>query len=183
MKRRSYRGKPTALAGTGIALLILAAGLLLGALSQWADLHVPALAELTSRIALWILLASAAALGSRSPLQAALHTLLLLGGMVAAYYTAAYLMDAAWSKSYLIGWGAAALLSPIAGWLVWYARGEDKWAWLVSAGVLAAQIGGTLALFQKVRAADVVVIALTAVMLLAGKVKNLKRARSRRWRR
>lgn len=180
MRRQSYRGRPPVTVDTGSSLLILLAGLLLGVISKWADLHLPVLAELTSQIALWVLLASAVALGSRSPLRGALHTLLLLGGMVAAYYTAAHFMGGVWSKSYLIGWGAAVLLSPLAGWLVWHARGEDRWAWLASAGVLAAQIGGTLLLFRKLRVTDLVVIALTAVMLFAGKIKNLPRTRRRR---
>ena len=182
MKRRSYRGKPPATAEIGSSLLILLAGLLLGVLSKWVFLHTVTLSELVLQIALWIFLASAVALGSRSPLRAALHTLLLMGGMEAAYYIAAFLMGVR-AQNLLFGWVLTALLSPVAGWLIWHARGEDRWAWLVSVGVLAAQIGGTLVLFRRVRAADAVVIALTAVMLFAGKVKNLRRARNRRWRR
>lgn len=183
MRRSSYRGKPTAMADIGSSLLILLVGLALGVISKWADLHAPMLAELTSQLALWVLLASAVALGSRSPVRAALHTLLLLGGMVAAYYLSAQLMEDVWAKSFLAGWGTAALLSPAAGALVWYARGEDRWAWLLSLGVLAVQIGGTLVLFQKIRVTDLVVMILTAAMLLAGKVKNLRKNRYRRYRR
>lgn len=182
MRRQSYRGKPPVLADAGWSLLILLAGLLLGGITKWAYLHAAALSEQVLQIALWILLASAVALGSRSPLRAALHVLLLLGGMETAYYMASWLMGVR-AQRLLFGWIITVLLSPIAGWLIWHARGEDRRAWLVSAGVLAAQIGGTLALFQKVRVADVVVIALTAAMLLAGKVKHLGSARNRRWRR
>lgn len=179
MKRRPYCGKPTALADAGVSLLILAAGLLLGGITKWAYLHAAVLSELVLQIALWILLAAAVALGSRSPLRAALHVLLFLGGLETAYYIAACLMGVR-AQSLLLGWVMTALLSPVAGWLVWHARGDDRWAWLASAGVLAAQIGGTLVLFQKVRAADAIVIALTAVILFAGKIKNLKRTRRRR---
>ena len=121
MKRNPYLGKPGTAAAAGHSLLILLLGLALGAASRFADLHSVFFGDLTSGIALWIFLAAAVALGSRTPERAGLHAALLLGGMVAAYYAAAALLDGSWSKNYLIGWGAIALLSPIPGGMVWYA--------------------------------------------------------------
>lgn len=183
MRRRSYRGRPTAAVDTGSSLVVLLAGLLLGALSRWAGPQAPILAELTLRIALWVLLASAVALGSRTPLRAALHVPLLLGGMAAANYITAHMLGSTCPKSFLIGWGAAAVLSAVPGWLVWHAREEDRQAWLISACVVALQLAATLVVFREIKVSDLVVTALTAVMLFAGKVKNLMRMRNRRWRR
>ena len=177
MRYTPYRGQKS---GSGVrnSLLILLLGAALGALSKWSDNHMAAwLAELTSGISLWILLATAVALYSRTATRAALNVFLLLGGMVGAYYLTAVLTHSVWGKSFLIGWGVAAVLSAIPGYLVWFAKGRSKRAWLLSLGVLAVQIALVIVLFQRVRILDVVMILLTAAVLLADKVGP------RRWRR
>ena len=183
MKHRAYRGKPAAAAGITGSVLILLLGLALGAASKRADGSSVLLGELTSHIALWVLLASAVALASRSPLKAGLNVLLLLGGMVAAYYAAAELLGGVWSKDFLMGWGVAALLSPIPGFLVWYARGKDWWAWLISTGVVAVQVAATIWLYEKLGPVDLAVVVLTAVLLFGKKVKHMGITRRRRRRR
>lgn len=105
------------------SLLILLLGVVLGALSKWADFHSPWLSELTSGVQLWIFLGCILALYSRTPRRAALHVFLLLGGMVGAYYVTALIMRGVWAKSFVIGWGIAAVLSAVPGYLLWYARG------------------------------------------------------------
>lgn len=169
MRYTPYQGRQR---GSGIrnSLLILLLGVGLGFLSKWSDNHMPVwLAEVTSGISLWILLATAVALYSRTAGRAALHVLLLLGGMAAAYYAMAALTGGVWGKDFPIGWGIAALLSPIPGYLVWFAKGRSRRAWLLSAGVLVAQTALTVALFRSIRVLDVIVILLTAAVLLADK--------------
>ena len=170
MRYTPYQGRRR---GSGVrnSLLILLLGVGLGVLSKWSDDHMAVwLAEVTSGIALWVLLAVITALYSRTAERAALNVLLLLGGMVGAYYLTAMLTNSAWGKDFLIGWGIAALLSPIPGYLVWFAKGRSRRAWLLSAGVLAVQIILTVILFRSVRVLDAVIILLTAAVLLAGKV-------------
>ena len=164
-----YQGQKT---GSGIrnSLLILLLGIGLGAISKWSDNHMAVwFAEVTSGIALWIFLAATIALYSRTAKRAALNVLLLLGGMVGAYYLTALLTNSVWGESFLIGWGIAALLSPIPGYLVWFAKGRSRRAWLLSAGVLIVQIVLVIVLFRAVRIYDVVIILLTAAVLLLDK--------------
>ena len=177
MRYTPYRGQKS---GSGVrnSLLILLLGVVLGALSKWSDNHMAGwLAELTSGISLWILLATAVALYSRTAMRAALNVLLLLGGMVGAYYLTAMLTNSVWGKSYLIGWGAAAVLSAIPGYLVWFAKGRSRRAWLLSLGVAAVQIALVIVLFQRVRIFDVLMILLTAAVLLADKLGPRRRGR------
>ena len=177
MRYTPYRGQKT---GSGVrnSLLILLLGVALGALSKWSDSHMAVwLAELTSGISLWILLAAAVALYSRTAMRAALNVFLLLGGMVGAYYLTAVLTNSVWGKDYLIGWGIAAVLAAIPGYLVWFAKGRSRRAWLLSLGVLAVQIALVIVLFQRVRIIDVVMILLTAAVLLADKVGPRRRGR------
>ena len=169
MRYTPYQGRKT---GDGIrnSLLILLSGIVLGALSKWSDNHIVWLAEVTSGISLWVLLAAAVALYSRTATRAALNVFLLLGGMVGAYYLTAVLTDSVWGKSYLIGWGVAAVLSAIPGYLVWFAKGRSRRAWLLSLGVVVVQIALVIALFRTVRIFDVVTILLTAAVLLVDKL-------------
>ena len=176
MRYTPYRGQR---AGSGArnSLLILLLGVVLGALSKWSDGYVLWLSDLTSGISLWILLATAVALYSRTAMRAALNVFLLLGGMVGAYYLTAVLTNSVWGKNYLIGWGVAAVLSAIPGYLVWFAKGRSRRAWLLSLGVLAVQIALVIVLFQRVRIFDAVMILLTAAVLLADKVGPRRRGR------
>ena len=169
MRYTPYRGQR---AGSGArnSLLILLLGVVLGALGKWSDGYVAWLAELTSGISLWILLATAVALYSRTAMRAALNVFLLLGGMVGAYYLTAALTNSVWGKDYLIGWGIAAVLSVVPGYLVWFAKGRSRRAWLLSLGVVVVQVALVIVLFRTVRIFDVVMILLTAAVLLVDKV-------------
>lgn len=151
-------------------LLILLLGVGLGVLSKWSDSHMAAwFAEITGGASLWILLGTVIALYSRTAGKAALNVLLFLGGMVAAYCLTAVLTNSVWGTGFLIGWGIAVLLSPLAGYLVWFAKGKSKWAWILSAGVLVVQMVLVIVLFRRVRISDIVMILLTAAVLLADK--------------
>lgn len=169
MRYTPYRGQKT---GNEIrnSLLILLLGAGLGVLGKWSDGYIPWLSDLTSGVSLWILLAAATALYSRTAKRAALNVLLLLGGMVGAYYLTAVLTNSVWGRNFLIGWGIAALLSPIPGYLVWFAKGRSRRAWLLCLGVLAVQVALVILLFRTVRIFDFVTILLTAAVLLADKI-------------
>lgn len=164
MKYTAYRGQRPG-GGVRNSLLILLLGVVLGILSKWADFYSPLLSDLTSGVQLWIFLGCVLALYSRTALRAALHVFLLLGGMVVAYYTAAVLMGGAWTKQYLIGWGIAAVLSAVPGYLLWYAKGRTRRAWGLCAAALACQITVMLLLSGGVRVTDAAVIVLTAIVL------------------
>lgn len=169
MKYTAYRGQRP---GSGVrnSLLILLLGVGLGILSKWADFHSPLLADLTSGVQLWILLGCVLALYSRTALRAALHVFLLLGGMVAAYYVTAVLMDGTWAAGYLIGWSIAAVLSAVPGYLMWFAKGRSRRAWILCALVLVCQIAVMIVFSGGARALDIAVIVLTAVVLGLDKV-------------
>ena len=166
MKYTSYRGQRSG--GVRNSLLVLLLGLTLGVLGKWADFH-SLLSDLTSGVQLWIFLGCVLALYSRTPRRAALRVVLLLGGMVAAYYVTALVMRVAWSRSHAIGWGIAAAVSAVPGYLLWYAKGRTRRAWLLSLGVAAAQIAVMLALSGGVRVLDLAIILLTAAILLLDK--------------
>lgn len=169
MRYTPYRGQ-RADGGVRNSLLILLLGAALGALGKWAGGHAAWLAELTGGIPLWILLGTAVSLYSRTAVRAAVNVVLLLGGMVGAYFVTAELLGGAWSARFLTGWGIAAVVSAAPGYLLWFAKGRSRRAWLLCAAVLAVQIALVIALFRTVRVLDVLIILATAAVLLADKV-------------
>ena len=163
-KRKIYRGKPSLLIAVRNSLLLLLAGAVLGAVSKWSDLHNPFLAEMTSGIALWILLASLIAMYSRDALRGGLNSLLILGGMLAAYYAAAEILGVGWSKNDLIGWSVIALVSPVLGYLLWCVR--ERFPLLVNVGIILVQVGATCFLFRRIGVFDLLAMLPPAGILL-----------------
>lgn len=152
-------------------LLVLLLGMALGVAAKWLDFHSDLWGTLFSGISVWVLLASVVALYSQTPRRAALHAALLLGGMVAAYYASAEAMGGVWSQTFLVGWGLAALASPIPGYLVWFARERSVRGAVLRIGVLGFQLVATVVLFEKLRVSDGIIILLTAVLLRRGMEK------------
>lgn len=160
MKYTAYRGQRPG-GGVRNSLLILLLGVVLGVLGRWINGH----AALSTEIQILIFLGCVLALYSRTAPRAALHVFLLLGGVAAAYCTTAVLMGGTWTKQYLIGWGIAAVLSAVPGYLMWYAKGRTRRAWGLCALVLACQIAVMLLLSGGVRVTDAALIVLTAIVL------------------
>lgn len=141
-------------------------GAILGAAARILDIYSEFFGTIFSHIAVWILLSVVLAFRSVSPKWAAVRVGLFLITMVAVYYAVAEWTNGVWSESFLIGWGMMAVLSPIPGYLVWYARRENLLAWVLRAGVLIVQIAATLLLFDHLNGSDMLIIALTAALLL-----------------
>ncbi len=174
MRYTPYQGRKRE-DGIRNSLLILLLGAALGVLGKWADFYSPWLAELTGGVQLWIFLGCVLALYSWTPRRAALHVVLLLGGMICAYYVTALVMKGAWDRRYVIGWSIAAVLSAVPGYLLWYAKGRTRRAWLMCAGVLAVQAAAMFVLSGGVRVLDLVMILLTAAVLLLDKIGGGRR--------
>ncbi|MBO0960504.1 hypothetical protein J1P26_12440 [Neobacillus sp. MM2021_6] len=71
-----------------------------------------------------VVVASIIAMRSRSPKVAALHVFVFLTTMIITYYIYSMVLLGFSPKDDLIYWGGIALLSPLAGYLVWYAKGN-----------------------------------------------------------
>jgi len=133
------------------ALLLFAAGVLLGAVSKWLDETpsnlLPAFLErldlrnFFSDMGIWLFLALLISVCSKSPLRAALHVLLFLVGMLASYYAYTIWIAGFFPKRYMTRWFILAALSPIPAAVCWYARGRGFAALFVSAVILMVMAG------------------------------------------
>ena len=105
---------------------VLMFGAILGFLAKYTDGTTIGL--IGTYLGFWIFITTLICIYSRTPLAAAVHTFLFLIAMLAVYYIYSMFLFGFLPKYYLFAWGSIALLSPIGGFVVWYASGMGWFA-------------------------------------------------------
>lgn len=136
------------LATAGLILL----GFALGVLQKWLDgtasnylpmiLQQLDLRNYFGRLAIWILLATAISVYSKSPLRASINTVSFLISMLMGYYLYCNYISGFLPKSYMMVWILIAFASFFMAYICWYAKGNGMIAIIISSviiGVLFAQ--------------------------------------------
>ena len=127
-------------------VFLLGAGL--GALSKWLDTlssnDLPAVMEtvdirnLFGRLAIWALIATAVAVFSRSAYRAAVNVLLFFAGMLLSYWIASMVIAGfVIDDSYMLVWLIFTAVSPVLGYIVWFARRKGAGAVIIGACIFA----------------------------------------------
>lgn len=112
-------------------LFVFMLGAFLGLLAKYTDGSVVGL--IGTHLGFWILVTIILVAWSRSPEAAALHAFVFLVAMLIVYYVYSMVLFGFFPKYYFIAWGSIALLSPIGGYAVWFARGNGWIAALCAA--------------------------------------------------
>lgn len=116
-----------------LAIAVFLFGVLLGWLAKELD-NTLVIGEIGTQLGLWIFTVTMISVYSRCAGLAALHTFLFLAAMLTAYYLHTVYINGFFPKHYIIVWTGFALLSPVYGWTVWFAKGEG-WAAALCAAV------------------------------------------------
>lgn len=145
--------------------LIFVLGLLFGYMAKLFDVKFDFLGTLFSEMAIWILLCSAIAVFSCSPFRAALNTLLFCLGMLAAYYLTAMAVEAVWGLSFVYGWTAFSLLSPVFAVLIWYSGGRGSISFILRVGAAVSVFAFQFIFFFRLRITDVIIAVLLYILL------------------
>ena len=127
-------------------MFLLGAGL--GFLSKWLDTlsseELPAFFEtvdirnMFGRTAIWALIAVSIAVFSRTSLRAAVNVLMFFAGVLLSYWIASIVLAGFMiDDSYMMVWIIFAAVSPIFGFLTWYARREGIFALIIAAFIFA----------------------------------------------
>lgn len=125
-------------AATRNTILITLLGIALGMLSKWLDniafddtvwwhhpIEVLDLGNVFSEFGVWLLLALAISIFSRTPARAALNTFLFFAGMCAAYHIYTILFSGFAPNQYMMIWYAITLVSPVLAVICWYGKGDS----------------------------------------------------------
>ena len=124
----------------GICLL---AGVLLGILAKYSDAAMnrgvlgpfwQLISDTTTRLGIWIVLATLLAAYSRSPCLAAIRVGSLFAGLLLSYYVYSSLIFGFFPAPVFIRWGIIALCSPLAATMVWFSR-KGGWSGAFCAGL------------------------------------------------
>ena len=132
-------------------LSILTLGMLLGLIAKYSD-TIPSnwplghfwsfIKDITTRLGIWILLATIIGAWSRNPKIGAIKVFAFFIGMLLTYYIYSAKLFGFFPTYYFLRWGLIALVSPLAAYIVWFGRGQGWIAALCAAlpiGLLAAQ--------------------------------------------
>ncbi len=127
----------------------LLCGRCIGCFSKWLDtlaldeaiwwhrlLEMMDLGNFFSDMAIWLLLALAIALYSKTHTEAALNVFLFFGGMCIAYHLSSVLFGGFNPLSYMMRWYLITLISPLLAVLCRYAKTEGVLSLTLSAGIL-----------------------------------------------
>ena len=92
------------------------------------------ISNLTTRLGIWVFMATLFAAWSNSPLAAAIKVFAFFAGMLSAYYIYSQVLFGFFPTYYFLRWGGISLASPFAAYMVWFGRGKG-WAAAFIAGL------------------------------------------------
>lgn len=128
-------------------ILFFIFGIFSGFLAKYVDTipsngAIGSLIYISSRIGIWVFIATIIAAWSRTPKAGAVHVFAFFDGMLIAYYIYSMKLFNFFPVYYFIRWGLIALLSPLMCYVVWFSRRSGWPAALCAAfpiGLLASE--------------------------------------------
>lgn len=151
-------------------MLFFLLGAVLGTVSKLLDLYTSNLGNIFSQMSIWILLGTLIAIFSRTKGKAALNVFVFCIGMLITYYITAELTSSVYSMTFIYGWAAFSLCSPVFAWFTWMTREKGVFPKLISAGILLVTLLVSVVVFSGPRVYDIVILHALAYFLFVHKV-------------
>ena len=136
---------------------ILLLGIALGCFSKCLDnlsindaiwwqhiLGILDLRNVFSGFSVWICIAVAISVMSKSPLRASLNVFVFFVGMTTSYHIYSILFSGFNPLSYMMIWYIITLFTPILAYICWYGKGKGILSLIISIGILAVMLFLTL---------------------------------------
>lgn len=150
-------------------MLAAAFGILLGVAAKLLDIYTENLGNIFSQMSVWIFICTVMAVLSKSPWRAAANVFCFCIGMIVAYYLTAHLTESVYSLTFVYGWAAFSLASPLLAFCTWYSAGKGAAANIIAALIILVMLAAAAILFDKIRIADLLLAAATAGVIAWGR--------------
>lgn len=153
---------------TPIPLFLLGAAL--GVLSKVLDIYTSNLGDIFSQMSIWILLGTLIAIFSKTKGKAALNVFVFSIGMLITYYITAELTSSVYGMTFIYGWAAFSLCSPVFAWFTWMTKDKGVFPKIISVGILLVTLLVSIVVFSGPRVCDIVIMLVLAYFLFIHKV-------------
>ena len=126
------------------ASIIFFVGILLGFISKWLDsrtfdievLDYLDLGNFFSNMAIWLFIALAISIYSKSPKTASINVFLFFLGMTISYHLYTILFNGFNPKEYMMIWYGFTLLSPLLAYISWYSKSNSKYSIIINSIII-----------------------------------------------
>lgn len=168
MDKTVYKNKISFL----VPLMMLLLGAVLGTVSKLLDIHTQNLGNIFSQMSIWILLGTLIAIFSRTKGKAALNVFVFCIGMLITYYITAELTASVYGMTFIYGWVAFSVCSPMFAWFTWMTKEKGPLSKIISFGILVVTLTVLMVVFDGPRVYDILIMLMLAYFLFKHKVKR-----------
>ena len=153
-------------------ILLFIFGAVLGVVSKLLDIHTSNLGDIFSQMSIWILLGTLIAIFSKTKGKAALNVFVFCIGMLITYYITAELTNSVYGMTFIYGWAAFSVCSPVFAILTWMTKEKGVLGKIISFGILVVTLTVSMVVFDGTRVYDIVIMLVLAYFLFIHKVKR-----------
>ena len=153
-------------------ILLFIFGAVLGVVSKLLDIHTSNLGNIFSQMSIWILLGTLIAIFSKTKGKAALNVFVFCIGMLITYYITAELTNSVYGMTFIYGWVAFSVCSPVFAILTWMTKEKGMLGKIISFGILVVTLTVSMVVFDGPRVYDIVIMLALAYFLLIHKVRR-----------
>ena len=155
-----------------VPVVMLLVGAVLGIVSKQLDIHTQNLGNIFSQMSIWILLGTLIAIFSKTKDKAALNVFVFCIGMLITYYVTAELTNSVYGMTFIYGWAAFSVCSPVFAVLTWMTKEKGVLGKIISCGVLLVTLTVSVVVFGGPRVYDIVIMLGLVYFLFFHRVKR-----------